>query len=47
METLHGTEFVEIYQAMFHVTELDEVYQCRFFGFSDLSGIGEELGKLL
>ena len=50
METFYGKEFIGIYQAMFHVTEIDDRCDFLFFasqGFSDLSGIGEELGKHL
>ena len=50
MEKFYSEEFFGIFGVMFHVTEIDEEYEFRFFasqGFSDLSGIGEELEKPL
>lgn len=50
METFYGEKFIGIYQAMFYVTEIDEKHEILFFasqGFSDQSGIWEELGKVL
>lgn len=47
MEKFYREEFVGIYQAMFHVTEIDEEYEFRFFASQGFSGTGEELGKPL
>ena len=49
-KSFYSEEFFGIFGVMFHVTEIDEEYEFRFFAsqsFSDLSGIGEELGKTL